>query len=75
MKQRTLQHEASIRGKSLHSGQDVTLTIKPAPVDTGIVFRRVDLIGKPELRPLVEMVTDLVRNTTVSSEHVKLQTI
>ncbi|MDR2512283.1 MAG: bifunctional UDP-3-O-[3-hydroxymyristoyl] N-acetylglucosamine deacetylase/3-hydroxyacyl-ACP dehydratase [Puniceicoccales bacterium] len=75
MKQRTLQREATIRGKSLHSGQDVTLTIKPAPVDTGIVFRRIDLIGKPELRPLVEMVSDLVRNTTVSSEHLKLQTI
>jgi UDP-3-O-[3-hydroxymyristoyl] N-acetylglucosamine deacetylase/3-hydroxyacyl-[acyl-carrier-protein] dehydratase len=75
MKQRTLQREASIRGKSLHTGQEVTLTIKPAPEDSGIIFRRIDFAGKPELRPLVDMVSDLVRNTTVSSEHVKLHTI
>jgi UDP-3-O-[3-hydroxymyristoyl] N-acetylglucosamine deacetylase/3-hydroxyacyl-[acyl-carrier-protein] dehydratase len=75
MKQRTLLREASIKGKSLHTGQEVTLTIKPAPVDTGVVFRRVDLVGKPELRPVVDMATDLVRNTTVASEHVKLHTI
>ncbi|MDR1818375.1 MAG: bifunctional UDP-3-O-[3-hydroxymyristoyl] N-acetylglucosamine deacetylase/3-hydroxyacyl-ACP dehydratase [Puniceicoccales bacterium] len=75
MKQRTIRGEASIKGKSLHTGQEVTLTLKPAPTDTGIVFRRTDLIGNPELRPLSEMVTDLVRNTTVASEHVKLHTI
>ncbi|MDR2862844.1 MAG: bifunctional UDP-3-O-[3-hydroxymyristoyl] N-acetylglucosamine deacetylase/3-hydroxyacyl-ACP dehydratase [Puniceicoccales bacterium] len=75
MKQRTLQREASIMGKSLHTGQEVTLTIKPAPEDTGIVFRRIDLFGKPEVRPVVDMVSDLVRNTTVSSDHVKLHTI
>jgi UDP-3-O-[3-hydroxymyristoyl] N-acetylglucosamine deacetylase/3-hydroxyacyl-[acyl-carrier-protein] dehydratase len=75
MKQRTLQREASIKGKSLHTGQEVTLIIKPAPVDSGIIFRRTDLIGKPEIRPTVDMVTDLVRNTTVSSEHIKLHTI
>ncbi|MDR3229161.1 MAG: bifunctional UDP-3-O-[3-hydroxymyristoyl] N-acetylglucosamine deacetylase/3-hydroxyacyl-ACP dehydratase [Puniceicoccales bacterium] len=75
MKQRTLLGEASIKGKSLHTGQEVTLTVKPAPEDTGIVFRRADLVGKPEVRPTVDMVTDLVRNTTVASEHVKLHTI
>ena len=75
MKQRTLQREASIRGKSLHTGQEVTLTIKPAPEDSGIIFRRPDLIGKPEIRPVVDMVTDLVRNTTISSEHIKLHTV
>src|SRR6478609_9736806 len=75
MKQRTIQREASIRGKSLHTGADVTLTIRPAAEDSGIIFRRTDLYGKPEVRPTVEMVTELVRNTTVSSEHLKLHTI
>lgn len=75
MKQRTIQREASIRGKSLHTGADVTLTIRPAAEDSGIIFRRIDLYGKPEVRPTVEMVTELVRNTTVSSEHLKLHTI
>ncbi|MDR2981349.1 MAG: bifunctional UDP-3-O-[3-hydroxymyristoyl] N-acetylglucosamine deacetylase/3-hydroxyacyl-ACP dehydratase [Puniceicoccales bacterium] len=75
MKQRTLQREVSIKGKSLHTGQEVTLTMKPAPEDTGVVFRRIDLFGKPEVRPLVDMVSDLVRNTTISSDHIKLHTI
>lgn len=75
MKQRTIRREASIRGKALHTGQDVTLTIHPAPEDSGIIFRRIDLYGKPEVRPTVEMVTELVRNTTVSSDHLKLHTI
>ena len=51
------------------------MTIHPAAEDSGIIFRRVDLYGKPEVRPTVEMVSDAVRNTTVSSEHLKLHTI
>ena len=76
MKQRTIQREATIRGKALHTGQEVTLVIKPAPEDSGIVFRRVDLYGKPEVRPTVDMIADeLVRKTSVTSEHLKLHTI
>ena len=75
MKQRTFQHEASIRGKSLHTGQEVTLTLKPAPEDSGYVFRRVDLYGKPEVRPTSDLVSGLVRNTTIAAGHVKLHTV
>lgn len=77
MKQRTIQKEVSIRGKALHTGKDVTLVLKPAPVDTGIVFRRVDLYGKPELRPLVDLVlgSEMQRQTTVEQNHIKLHTI
>ena len=75
MKQRTLGKDASVKGKALHTGQEVTLTLRPGAPDTGIVFRRIDLIGKPEVRPVSEMVTELERKTTVSSESVKLHTI
>ena len=75
MKQRTLGKDASVKGKALHTGQEVTLTLRPGAPDTGIVFRRNDLIGKPEVRPVSEMVTELERKTTVSSESVKLHTI
>ena len=75
MKQRTLGREASVKGKALHTGQEVTLTLKPGAPDTGLVFRRIDLFGKPEVRPVSEMVTDLERKTTVSSDAVKLHTI
>lgn len=75
MKQRTILREASISGKSLHTGEAVTLTLKPAPEDHGIVFRRVDLYGKPEIKPRIELVTDLVRATTIEEGHTKLHTI
>lgn len=75
MKQRTILREVSISGKSLHTAADVTLTLKPAPINTGIVFKRIDLYGKPEIKPSIELVDDLVRNTSVTQGHVKLHTI
>ena len=76
MKQRTILREVSTFGKSLHSGQEVALTFKPAPEDHGIVFRRIDLIGRPELKPSIHALgTDLVRNTSLSSGHIKLETV
>jgi UDP-3-O-[3-hydroxymyristoyl] N-acetylglucosamine deacetylase/3-hydroxyacyl-[acyl-carrier-protein] dehydratase len=75
MKQRTLAREVSIQGSALHTGEPVTLTIKPAPVDHGIVFKRIDLSGAPELRPRVDQVTDLVRATTIQVGHAKIHTV
>jgi len=75
MKQRTILREASISGKSLHTGEEVTLTIKPAPPDHGIVFRRVDLYGKPEVKPEAANVTELVRATTIANGHAKVHTV
>ncbi len=75
MKQRTLAREVSIQGNALHTGEPVTLTMKPAPVDHGVVFKRVDLNGAPELRPRVDQVTDLVRATTIQSGHAKIHTV
>jgi len=75
MKQRTILREASVKGKSLHTGDEVTLTIKPAPENHGIVFRRIDLYGKPELKPDVALVSDVVRSTTISTGHAKVHTI
>lgn len=75
MKQRTLLREATISGKSLHTGQEVHLTIKPAPVNTGYVFRRVDLFGKPEIKPIVQNVAELVRSTDIQSGHAKIHTV
>jgi len=75
MKQRTLGKEASVKGKALHTGQEVTLTLRPGAPNSGLVFRRIDLFGKPEIRPVSEMITELERKTTVSSDTVKLHTI
>jgi UDP-3-O-[3-hydroxymyristoyl] N-acetylglucosamine deacetylase/3-hydroxyacyl-[acyl-carrier-protein] dehydratase len=75
MKQRTLAREVSIKGSALHTGDAVTLTFKPAAADTGIVFRRTDLHGSPELHPRIDQVTDLVRATTIQSGHAKIHTV
>ena len=74
-KQRTIRKERSIKGKSLHTGEEVSLTIKPAEVDMGFVFRRIDLFGKPEINPISSNVTDLVRSTTISNGNAKVHTI
>lgn len=74
-KQRTIRRERSIKGKALHTGDVVTLTIKPAEADTGYIFRRTDLYGKPEIKPLSNQVSELVRNTTISDGNTKVHTI
>ena len=75
MKQRTLLREVSIKGNALHTGDAVQLTLKPAPVNHGIVFKRMDLHGHPEIKPRVDLVTDLVRATTIQQGHAKIHTV
>ena len=75
MTQRTLAREVSIQGNALHTGENVTLTLRPAAVGSGIVFRRIDLHGAPELQPRADLITDLVRATTIQSGHAKIHTV
>ncbi|MDG1132290.1 MAG: bifunctional UDP-3-O-[3-hydroxymyristoyl] N-acetylglucosamine deacetylase/3-hydroxyacyl-ACP dehydratase [Opitutales bacterium] len=73
--QRTIRQERAIRGKSLHTGEEVSLTLKPAPPNSGFLFRRTDLYGKPEIRPTCENISDLVRSTTITNGNAKVHTI
>lgn len=75
MKQRTLARAVSIQGNGLHTGNPVTLTLKPAPVGHGIVFKRMDLSGQPEIKPRIDLIGDLVRNTTVQDGHTKIHLV
>lgn len=75
MKQRTLAREVSISGQALHTGETVTLTLKPAKADSGYVFRRMDLNGAPEIKPRIALVGDLVRQTTIQEGHAKVHTV
>jgi UDP-3-O-[3-hydroxymyristoyl] N-acetylglucosamine deacetylase/3-hydroxyacyl-[acyl-carrier-protein] dehydratase len=75
MKQRTLSREVSLKGKALHTGEEVTMTLKPAPENHGIVFKRLDLYGKPVIKPLIDFVEDLVRSTTIADGHTKVHTV
>jgi UDP-3-O-[3-hydroxymyristoyl] N-acetylglucosamine deacetylase len=62
-------------GIGLHTGKKISLTLKPAPVDTGIVFRRVDLDPPVEIRARHENVGDTVLSTTLSSGDVRISTV
>lgn len=73
MKQRSILREVTARGKAVHTGEEVSLTLKPAPVDYGVVFRRVDLYGKPEVKASINSVSEVVRSTTVSDGYTKVE--
>lgn len=74
-KQRTLKTEVSYTGIGLHSGREVHATLKPAPEDTGIVFVRTDLPGKPQIHAKAANVTSTLRATTVEENGHKVFTI
>lgn len=63
LKQRTLKKQISATGVGLHNGEKVTLTLKPAAIDTGIVFKRADLPGTPT----IQAQPDAVRDTRMCS--------
>lgn len=58
LKQRTIKKDISATGVGLHSGDKVTLTLRPAQPDTGVVFKRVDLPGQPEIKVKPEWIND-----------------
>jgi UDP-3-O-[3-hydroxymyristoyl] N-acetylglucosamine deacetylase/3-hydroxyacyl-[acyl-carrier-protein] dehydratase len=74
-KQRTLAKEISLTGKGLHTGINVKITLKPAPVNHGYKFCRVDLPGKPVIDALAEHVRETSRGTTLVQNNASVQTI
>ena len=75
MKQRTLKQILSATGIGLHSGKRVTITLRPAPVDTGIVFRRVDLPVPVDFPVNAWAVGDTRMASTLEKEGAKVSTI
>ena len=73
--QRTLKSLTKAVGVGLHSGQRVELTLRPAPPDTGIVFRRVDLPQPVDIAVSAEAVTDTRMASTISSGSAKVFTV
>ena len=74
-KQQTLKAPISFSGTGLHTGVKVTMTVHPAPENSGIVFRRIDLEGKPEIPALCDYVTDTSRGTTIEKAGARVATI
>ncbi|NLG60149.1 MAG: UDP-3-O-acyl-N-acetylglucosamine deacetylase [Gammaproteobacteria bacterium] len=74
-KQRTLKNIIRATGVGLHSGEKVYLTLRPAPVDTGIVFRRVDLDPVVEIPARGDLVTETMLCTGLSRGEGKVMTV
>ena len=75
LKQQTLKAPLTFSGKGLHTGVEVTMTVKPAAPDTGIVFRRIDLEGSPAVPALCDYVVDTSRGTTIEYNGARVATI
>ena len=73
--QQTLRVPVAYTGKTLHSGIPVYMRLLPAPADTGIVFRRTDLPGKPEIPATVESIVSTNRNTTLGNGVAQVMTV
>lgn len=74
-RQRTIRDETSCTGIGLHSGHPVSLTIKPAPTDSGITFTRMDAPSRPSIRATFENVVDTRLSTTLGSKGFRVSTV
>lgn len=70
----TIKKEVTLKGVGLHTGKNVTLTFKPAPVNTGYVFKRIDMEGAPCIAADANYVTNTQRGTNLEKDGVIIQT-
>lgn len=73
-KQQTIKKEISLTGVGLHTGKQVTITFKPAPENTGFVFKRTDLEDQPMVEADVSYVVNTKRGTNLEKNGVTIQT-
>ncbi|HYR58835.1 MAG TPA: UDP-3-O-acyl-N-acetylglucosamine deacetylase, partial [Chthoniobacteraceae bacterium] len=73
--QHTLALSATVSGSSLHTGENVTLTLHPAPPAHGRKFRRKDLPDEPVIEANIDHVKTVERATTIAEGNVKVQTV
>ncbi len=73
--QRTLKNVIRATGVGLHTGEKVYLTLRPAPVDTGIVFRRIDLPEPVEILACPENVSDTRLSTSLEANGARVSTV
>lgn len=74
VKQKTIKTEISLTGVGLHTGKEVTMTFKPAPINNGFSFVRVDLEGHPVIEADANYVVNTQRGTNLEKLGVKIQT-
>ena len=75
IQQRTPKKVIQATGVGLHSGQKVLLTLRPAPINTGIVFRRTDLNPVVEIPASYDYVSETMLCTSLQRDDVKIATV
>ncbi|HHH49813.1 MAG TPA: bifunctional UDP-3-O-[3-hydroxymyristoyl] N-acetylglucosamine deacetylase/3-hydroxyacyl-ACP dehydratase, partial [Saprospiraceae bacterium] len=75
MKQHTIKKEVTVKGVGLHTGKAVTMTFKPAPVNHGYKFQRIDLENKAIISADANKVITTNRGTTLQSNGAELNTV
>ena len=74
-KQHTIGKAVSYTGIALHTGHRARLTFQPAEINTGVIFRRMDLPGKPEVQAIGHNVTEFMRATTIEDGPAVIHTV
>ena len=74
LKQRTLSSKIKASGVGLHTGKKISLTLNPAPADSGIVFKRTD-IESASIKASLENVFDTRLSTSLSNDDIKISTV
>ncbi|MCF6141295.1 bifunctional UDP-3-O-[3-hydroxymyristoyl] N-acetylglucosamine deacetylase/3-hydroxyacyl-ACP dehydratase [Flavobacterium sp. K77] len=74
VKQKTIKTEISLTGVGLHTGKEVKMTFKPAPVNNGFTFVRIDLEGQPVIEADANFVVNTQRGTNLEKRGVQIQT-
>lgn len=77
-KQRTIEKEISASGRGLHTAKDTDIVFKPAPVDSGVNFIRIDLCAKPAIKSSAENVITNMRSprrSSIGREDIQIHTI
>lgn len=73
-KQKTIEREISLKGVGLHTGDNVKLVFKPGVENSGFIFERVDLEGRPKIEADANYVTNTQRGTCLEKNGVTIQT-
>ena len=75
LRQRTLKNIIRASGVGLHTGKQIYLTLRPAPVDTGIIFSRVDISPVVSIAAKASNVGETTLSTTLVKDNVKISTV
>ncbi len=73
-KQKTIKKQVTLSGVGLHTGNTVSMTLKPAPENHGFAFIRIDLEGTPIIEAKAEYVVNTQRGTNIEKNGVQIQT-